>query len=903
MAAQRAREATLRGGEIGGRAMKRRLAFLVLVATTTALLMVVPATTGQAAGHGKFRPVLIGKSGTVLVKALPSHGQSAAHRQHPFLGLAGVPGRQPGSPSSAAAPVIAPAATGTTEEVLTRFQAVTLDQQLSLGADQFVTPPDNGLAAGPNHVVEMVNDSGTIWDKSGNLVKIFDLNTFFAVPSGYTFSDPRILYDQLSERWFASGVAFIPPTYGSGVTIAVSTSSDPTGTWVQYLAANSSTVTHDQPKIGVSSDKVVLSWNDFLNAQFFQGQSTWIFEKSQMVAGAGSVNGAVLGPDSSRAALVPAVQLSASSTEYIVYNNSDCFTLGCNRFAPTLGVVWITGTPLGGNLAWNEADPGMPATSQPPNADQPNMPGSIATNDDRLLTAVWQNGVLWTGGNDACLPPNDSATRPCSRLIQVSTSGPTITQDFDIASTGGGLYYPALAMDGGNNMYVVYNISSSSQFIGVRITGELASSPPQTLGAAQTIRAGDATYDMNPCFVTSGASRWGDYSGAAIDPQNPTDVWVAAEYAAIGTAVTPASDAGCAWGTYAGRLTFSGPAVSGISPATEQTGGPTNVTITGTDFAPGATVNFGANAATNVIVTSPNQLNATAPSGCGTVDVTVTTPDGTSATSTADQFTYLLACGGGGATLTSISPTSGPAAGGTVVTVNGTGFVSGVTAINFASNPGTGVSCARSTQCQVTSPAGAGNVIVTATVGGVPVTGSATYSYIAATPTLTSISPTSGPAGGGTAVTLNGTGFVSGSTTVNFGPNLATNVSCPSSTLCQATSPAGVGNVTVTVNVSGQAATGSATFTYIPSLTSISPSSGTQRGGTSVTVIGTGFDTTPGATRFFFGSNAATGVSCSSTTRCTAVTPAGPRNTTVAVTVVVDGRAGSNSLSFRYLKR
>ena len=36
-----------------------------------------------------------------------------------------------------------------------------------------------------------------------------------------------------------------------------------TGTWFQYAAVNSSTLTHDQPKIGVSSDKVVLSWNDF----------------------------------------------------------------------------------------------------------------------------------------------------------------------------------------------------------------------------------------------------------------------------------------------------------------------------------------------------------------------------------------------------------------------------------------------------------------------------------------------------------------------------------------------------------------------------------------------------------------------------------------------------------------
>jgi hypothetical protein len=967
--------------------MRRRLAFQVLLASASALLLALPATTGHAAPNSKFRSVLIGSTGKVLVKNLPSRGTSAAHRHHPFLGLAGLPGNHPVSGSSATAQVVADAATGTTEEVLTSFQGVTLDSQLALGADQFVTPPDTVLAAGPNHVVEMVNDSGTIWDKSGNLIQLFDLNAFFAVPAGYTFSDPRIVYDELSQRWFASGVAFIAPSYGSVIVINVSTSSDPTGTWVKYSADKNDNQTHDQPKFGVSTDKFVISWNDFQNAMFFQGQSTWVFEKSQMVAGSSTVNGAALGPDSSRAAIVPAVQRNSGSTEYMVYNNSDCFTLGCNRFSPTLGVVWITGTPLQGNVAWNEADPGMAATSQPPNADQPGMPGSIATNDDRLLTAVWQNGVLWTGGNDACTPPNDNTTRPCSRLIQVSTAGPTITQSFDIATTGGGLYYPALAMDGGGNMYAVYNISSASQYVSVRITGQPASAPPQTLAAARTIKAGDHTYDMNLCFQTSGgASRWGDYAGAAIDPQNPTDVWVASEYATLGTSTSPTDDSGCAWGTFAARLTFSAPTVSAINPATEQSPGPTIVTVTGTDFTPNATVSFGATAATGVSVASPNSLSATAPAGCGTVDVTVTTADGTSATSTADQFTYLSACGGGAtlltifptsgtaaggtvvsvegtgfvsgstvvyfggvpatavscpssqqcdattppgtgqvgvqatvngqfatgsatytyvASLTSIDPTSGPEAGGTVVTLNGIGFDPGTTAVNFGANPATNVTCGSTTQCQATAPAGTGSVTVTVRSAGMPADGSATYSYVAGPPpppTLTSISPTSGPESGGTVVTVNGSGFVSGTTVVNFGANPATGVTCGSSSQCQATAPAGTGTVTVTASVGGVQATGSATYSYIPaaapSLASISPGSGSSSGGTQVTINGAGF--VAGSTQFFFGSAAAANVSCTSSTQCTASTPAGQKNTTVSVTVSVGGQAGSNSLTFRY---
>jgi hypothetical protein len=76
-------------------------------------------------------------------------------------------------------------------------------------------------------------------------------------------------------------------------------------------------------------------------------------------------------------------------------------------------------------------------------------------------------------------------------------------------------------------------------------------------------------------------------------------------------------------------------------------GGGTPVTITGTNFAVGDTVAFGANAATGVTVNSATSITANAPSGNaqkvgGTVDVTVTGPGGTSPVSPADEFTYLV---------------------------------------------------------------------------------------------------------------------------------------------------------------------------------------------------------------------------------------------------------------------
>jgi hypothetical protein len=85
-----------------------------------------------------------------------------------------------------------------------------------------------------------------------------------------------------------------------------------------------------------------------------------------------------------------------------------------------------------------------------------------------------------------------------------------------------------------------------------------------------------------------------------------------------------------------------GPAVTGISPSTVSGAGGTVVTIAGTGFSGATGVNFGTLPATSVVVNSSTQITATSPAGADTVNVTVTGPGGTSATSAADQLTYVV---------------------------------------------------------------------------------------------------------------------------------------------------------------------------------------------------------------------------------------------------------------------
>jgi trimeric autotransporter adhesin len=106
--------------------------------------------------------------------------------------------------------------------------------------------------------------------------------------------------------------------------------------------------------------------------------------------------------------------------------------------------------------------------------------------------------------------------------------------------------------------------------------------------------------------------------------------------------VTVTTPAGTSTVGPADQFTYAAaaPVVSGVQPNNGTAGGGDSVTIMGTGFTGAISVSFGANVATGVSVDSDTQISCTSASGAGTVDVTVTTPAGTSATGGADQFTY-----------------------------------------------------------------------------------------------------------------------------------------------------------------------------------------------------------------------------------------------------------------------
>ena len=312
------------------------------------------------------------------------------------------------------------------------------------------------------------------------------------------------------------------------------------------------------------------------------------------------------------------------------------------------------------------------------------------------------------------------------------------------------------------------------------------------------------------------------------------------------------------------------PAITGFSPTSGPVG--TLVTISGTGFSGATTVTFDGIPAdfTGVSATS---ITATVPAGASTGKIGVTTPGG----STLSSSNYTVT----GPIITNFTPTSGPV--GTLVTITGTGF-SDVTGVTFNGTSAT-FSLVSATQITATVPVGATTGKIGMTSPGGSALSSANFTVTA--PSITSFSPTTGPVG--TLVTINGSGF-GDVTGVTFNGTSAT-FSLVSATQITATVPVGATTGKIGVISPGGTELSSSNFTVTaPTIAGFSP--GTGPVGTVVTITGTGLT---GATAVTFNGVSAT-YTVNSSTQITATVPAAA--STGPIVVTTPGGTATSSGSF-----
>ncbi len=338
-----------------------------------------------------------------------------------------------------------------------------------------------------------------------------------------------------------------------------------------------------------------------------------------------------------------------------------------------------------------------------------------------------------------------------------------------------------------------------------------------------------------------------------------------------------------------GYTYVAAPTITTISPNTGPTaGGQTGVVISGTNLSNATSVTFGGTAATITNNTAGSVTVTTPAHAAGAVNVVVTTAGG-SATS-ANGYTYVTA-----PALTTVSPNTGPAAGGqTGVVISGTNL-SGATSVTFGGTPATTTNNTAGTVTVTTPAHAAGAVDVAVTTAGGIATVTSGYTYVAA-PTLTTVSPNSGPiAGGQTGVVISGTNL-SGATSVTFGGTPATITNNTAGNITVTTPAHAAGGVDVVVTTGGGTGTATNGYTYAapPTVTDVSPNSGPVTGGQTVSISGTAL---ANATSVTFGGSPAT--ITGNTAGTIQVTT--PVHAIGAVSVVVTTAGGTASGSYTYV--
>lgn len=159
------------------------------------------------------------------------------------------------------------------------------------------------------------------------------------------------------------------------------------------------------------------------------------------------------------------------------------------------------------------------------------------------------------------------------------------------------------------------------------------------------------------------------------------------------------------------------PTITALSPTNGLVTGGQTVTITGTNFTDATKVKFGTTLGTSLVVVSPTTITVTSPAhAAGTVAIRVTTSEGISASVPADRYKYVPPP----PAITSITPTSGPTAGGQTVTIIGTNFA-GATKVKFGPLAAASFTVISSTEITTVTPAhAAGTISIRVSTAGGP---------------------------------------------------------------------------------------------------------------------------------------------------------------------------------------
>ncbi len=421
----------------------------------------------------------------------------------------------------------------------TSFEAINFDD----GNGQ--TPPDPEMAAGPNHVIAVVNSMLEVFDTTGStLYGPIATDTFFSGVAGCSNTfDPNTLYDEKEDRFFVGIDSYSSPGTDNGYCFAVSATGDPTGTWYRYsfdATANAGDF-FDYPQAGIGDEAIFMSGNVYGGSYH---SDVWAIKKSDVYNNLAAtivrrtVNGSLSRPMNAHG--YAQGTWPSGNTHYLLVDYFNGTTVAVQEWTDPFGANIFTSL---GTVDLNSAS-GVTG-GWPIDTPQMGSNNDIQGNDYRIQDAEYRNGHLWLAHTIACNP--GLGTVNCVRWAEIdpisgSMGYPSVVQSGVFASDGEYRVFANLAVNHCNDVTLGFTKSSASMFPAVFYTGRLGSDSNGTVQAEAQLKGGEvahSSYDDPPY-------RWGDYSGATPDP-NGVDTWYLGEYTRNNSLISK-------WGTFIGRF-------------------------------------------------------------------------------------------------------------------------------------------------------------------------------------------------------------------------------------------------------------------------------------------------------------------------------------------------------------
>jgi Secretion system C-terminal sorting domain len=408
-----------------------------------------------------------------------------------------------------------------------------------------VNPSDPVVAAGPNHVIQMINSG------AGSLMKIFNKDGS-QVAAQFNFSnitgvqgagDPVILYDQLSKRWVLTEFGYTGgiTSFVNTLILAVSATDDPLGSWYVYAFADY-TFFVDFPKFSIWTDGYYATSNDFNTAgTAYLGSSVYAFDRTKMLAGnvtATAIRVRLNNADGRYFSMAPVsiegiTPPPAARKSMFLYYTNDATTADP---ADVDSIYMI-------NMIPDFVTPANTVISAPTRF----VPAAF---DDELCTAVrgrcidqqtntttdledlagrMSNKIVYRNfGTHEGIVCNftvdaDGAGKGGIRWTELRNTGSwSIFQEGTWAPDGNERWLGSACYDGVGNIGLVYNVSGTTANPSVRFTARNPCDALGTMTLPETvIVAGTAS---------NGSTRYGDYNVLTVDPATDRDFWLTAQH-------------------------------------------------------------------------------------------------------------------------------------------------------------------------------------------------------------------------------------------------------------------------------------------------------------------------------------------------------------------------------------